>query len=538
MSSNPGAAGTYVKPMVSSVLTLPPPPVPSTSRTSGMRRSCAARSAHTIFCQMAASAAPPRTVKSSAWSAARRPAIRPVPDDAVGGQEVLELAVVAVRAHAGERARLVEGALVEQAFEALAHRQAPGRVLARHALLAAHPLGQLLAASQLLQLWLPAHAPQATVTPCGGTGRAISTAPRSSRFARARARTSSPPCAAPPQAERTVRAVGAGHSFTDIALTNGHQVSLDAMDAVLDADRESGLVRVEAGITIHELSRRLWDLGLSLENLGDIDVQSIAGAISTATHGTGAKLRNIGANVVAVELVAGDGSVVELDESDLDGLRAARASLGALGIITAVTVRAVPAFVLEGVDRPEPLDDVLASLDERVDGNDHFEFFFFPHADVALTRTNNRVDRAPVPRGRAKAWFEDVLVNNHVFHAFCLAGRAVPSQIPRINRTITRRGGHDEAGGPLLRDLRQPAPRPLHRDGVRRFRASAWSRRSPACASCSPAGSSTCPSRSSAASSRPTTPTSRRLAGARRPTSRCTCSRAWRGSRTSGPWRR
>ena len=243
------------------------------------------------------------------------------------------------------------------------------------------------------------------------------------------------------QAERTVRAVGAGHSFTDIALTNGHQVSLDAMDAVLDADRESGLVRVEAGITIHELSRRLWDLGLSLENLGDIDVQSIAGAISTATHGTGAKLRNIGANVVAVELVAGDGSVVELDESDLDGLRAARASLGALGIITAVTVRAVPAFVLEGVDRPEPLDDVLASLDERVDGNDHFEFFFFPHADVALTRTNNRVDRAPVPRGRGKAWFEDVLVNNHVFHAFCLAGRAVPSQIPRINRTITRVAG-------------------------------------------------------------------------------------------------
>jgi hypothetical protein len=87
------------------------------------------------------------------------------------------------------------------------------------------------------------------------------------------------------QAERTVRAVGAGHSFTDIALTNGHQVSLDAMDAVLDADRDSGLVRVEAGITIHELSRRLWDLGLSLENLGDIDVQSIAGAMPTIVTG-------------------------------------------------------------------------------------------------------------------------------------------------------------------------------------------------------------------------------------------------------------
>jgi L-gulono-1,4-lactone dehydrogenase len=243
------------------------------------------------------------------------------------------------------------------------------------------------------------------------------------------------------EAERTVRAVGAGHSFSDIALTNGLHVSLDALDAVIDADRDSGLVRVQAGITIHALSRRLWDLGLSLENLGDIDVQSIAGAVSTATHGTGAKLRNIGANVVGVELVAGDGSVVEIDESDLDVLRAARASLGALGIITAMTVRAVPAFVLEGVDRPEPLDEVLASLDERVEGNDHFEFFFFPHADVALTRTNNRVDRPAAPRGRAKAWVEDVLVNNHAFHAFCLTSRALPSQIPRINRMITRVAG-------------------------------------------------------------------------------------------------
>ena len=238
-----------------------------------------------------------------------------------------------------------------------------------------------------------------------------------------------------------MRAVGAGHSFTDIALTNGYQLALDGMDAVLDADRESGLVRVQAGASIHELNHRLWELGLSFENLGDIDVQSVAGAISTATHGTGAKLRNIGANVMAAQLVSGDGSVVEIDESDPDALLAARAGLGALGILTEVTVRAVPAFVLEGIDRPEPLDEVLASLDERVSGNDHFEFFFFPHADVALTRTNNRVDRAPEPRGRAKAWFEDVLVNNHAFHAFCLAGRAVPSQIPRINRTITRVAG-------------------------------------------------------------------------------------------------
>ena len=235
---------------------------------------------------------------------------------------------------------------------------------------------------------------------------------------------------------RTVRAVGAGHSFTDVALTNGHQLSLDAMDAVLDADRASGLVRVQAGITIRELNRRLWDLGLAVENLGDIDKQSIAGAIATATHGTGARLANIGANVQSVEVVAGDGEVVELDGGD--GLLAARAHLGALGIVTAVTLKAVPAFVLEGRDAPEPLDDVLATLQERFDANDHFEFYFFPYSDMALTRTNNRVDRPPRPRSARRAWFDDVLVGNHVFHAACLAGRIAPTRIPSINRLIAR----------------------------------------------------------------------------------------------------
>jgi L-gulonolactone oxidase len=110
-------------------------------------------------------------------------------------------------------------------------------------------------------------------------------------------------------------------------------------------------------------------------------------------------------------------------------------------VATAVTLRAVPAFVLEGVDAPVALDDVLASLDERVEANDHFEFFFFPHADTALTRTNNRVDRPPAPRGRAQAWREDVLLNNHAFHAFCLAGRVAPGRIPQLNRTLTRFAG-------------------------------------------------------------------------------------------------
>jgi FAD-linked oxidoreductase len=210
------------------------------------------------------------------------------------------------------------------------------------------------------------------------------------------------------------------------------------MDRVLDVDRAGGRVRVEAGIAIHALNRRLAVEGLALENLGDVDRQSIAGAIATATHGTGARLRNISSQVEALELVTGDGRVVEIDGSDPEALCAARVGLGALGIVTAVTLRCVPAFTLEGVDAPAPLDEVLATLDERVAANDHFELYFFPYADRALTRTNNRVDRPPSPRSRVRAWLDDVLLANHVFHAFCLAGRLMPRRIPTINRAVTR----------------------------------------------------------------------------------------------------
>ncbi len=116
--------------------------------------------------------------------------------------------------------------------------------------------------------------------------------------------------------DRRVRVAGAGHSFSDIALTDGSQLRLDRLTSVLDVDRSSGLVRVQGGITIRELNARLAEHGLALENLGDIDVQSIAGAISTATHGTGARLRNISAQVAELTLVLADGSTLRCAEDD------------------------------------------------------------------------------------------------------------------------------------------------------------------------------------------------------------------------------
>jgi L-gulono-1,4-lactone dehydrogenase len=238
-----------------------------------------------------------------------------------------------------------------------------------------------------------------------------------------------------------VRVVGSGHSFSDVALTDGRLLSLERMNRVLDVDRDAGLARVQAGITIRELNERLAELGLALENLGDIDVQSIAGAISTATHGTGARLRNIPSQVVGLTLVLADGSTLECSERDGDLLRAARVSLGALGVVAEVTLRCVPAFRLDGRDRPAPLQETLARFEELSLANDHFEFYVFPHARTALTRTNNRTARPARPRGRAAAYANDVLLTNRAFEAFCRLGRRAPAQIPRINRLVTRVAG-------------------------------------------------------------------------------------------------
>jgi L-gulonolactone oxidase len=242
-----------------------------------------------------------------------------------------------------------------------------------------------------------------------------------------------------------VRAVGSGHSFSDIACSDGVQLSLDGLAGVLDIDSASGLVRVQGGVTIDALSRRLDEHGLAMENLGDIDVQSIAGAISTGTHGTGARLANISSQVVELKLVLGDGSTLVCSaEHEPDVFRAARVGLGALGVIAEVTLRCVPAFTLCGIDAPAPLEQTLARFEELALGNDHFEFFVFPYADVALTRTNNRTDEPPQPRGRLAAYANDVLLSNHAFGLFCRFARTVPGAIPQVNPLVTRLAGRSK----------------------------------------------------------------------------------------------
>jgi len=240
--------------------------------------------------------------------------------------------------------------------------------------------------------------------------------------------------AAAAAAGRRVSVAGSGHSFTEAALTGGTMVDVAALRGTIDADRSSGLVRVGAGTRLADLNEELHRLGLAMENLGDIDRQTVAGAISTATHGTGAKLRNISAQVEAVEMVLADGGVRELDAAEPELLRAARVGVGALGAISAVTLRCVPAFVLRRVDSPAPREEVFDAFDERAAANDHFELFTFPYADSALVLERNRVEGPPRPRGRLASYLNDVVLENWALEALSAAGRAFPGAIPRLSR--------------------------------------------------------------------------------------------------------
>jgi L-gulonolactone oxidase len=236
-------------------------------------------------------------------------------------------------------------------------------------------------------------------------------------------------------AGRKVSVAGRGHSFTEAAMTGGTMIDVSALSGVIDADPSTGLVKVGGGTILADLNEELYRFGLAMENLGDIDRQTISGAISTGTHGTGARLRNISSQAEAIELVLGDGSVRELSAAeDPDLLRAARVGIGALGAIAAVTLRCVPAFTLRRVDSPCPREEVFDAFQQRADENDHFELFTFPYAASALVLERNRTAEPPRPRGRAAAFLNDIVLENWALEAISAAGKLFPRGIPSLSR--------------------------------------------------------------------------------------------------------
>ena len=259
------------------------------------------------------------------------------------------------------------------------------------------------------------------------------------------------------RAGQRLRVVGGGHSFTGAAVTDGVLLRLDQLATVERVQPGTGpggttLVTVGAGIRLRELNLALAERGLALPNLGDIDHQSLAGAISTGTHGTGARLRGLAGQVAGLRVVTAAGDVLDCSPTQhAEVFEAARLGLGSVGVLAAVTLATVPAFSLDAREEPWPLERVLEELpgpDGLVESNDHFEFYWFPHTRRTLTKRNNRLATVGPPLGRARRWFDDELLANGVFEALNRFTTLAPRTSGAVNELAARAVSARHYGAP------------------------------------------------------------------------------------------
>jgi L-gulono-1,4-lactone dehydrogenase len=240
----------------------------------------------------------------------------------------------------------------------------------------------------------------------------------------------------------TVKMVGTGHSFTGIATPEHAMLRPDRMSGIVAVDREAMTVTALAGTPLHVLNVELERLGLSLHNMGDIAEQTLAGAISTGTHGTGGVAAGLSAQVAGLQLVTGTGQLLTATSlENADVLDLARIGLGALGVLTTITFRVEPLFVLEAHEEPMTWGQALGSFDELAATNHHVDLYWFPHTDRVLAKQNNRLDAAldeAEPLSRGRAWFDDELLANRAFALLCMGSNHVPGVIPRMNRVTSR----------------------------------------------------------------------------------------------------
>ena len=233
---------------------------------------------------------------------------------------------------------------------------------------------------------------------------------------------------------KRVKVVGGAHSWSDIACTDGVLVSLDKLCRVLSIEGDK--VTVEAGIRLQALNEALAQRGLALGVLGSIAQQSVAGAIATGTHCSGPRHGSLSSLVCGLRLMLADGSVRDLQPGD-DLFDAARVSLGALGIVTRVTLACEPAFRLEELAGPAPFEEALRGIPELVRSEPYVKLWWLPHTEVVQIFRYRRTEAASTFRAFAR-WLDERVMNRLVFAALLRVSRYAPSWIPRINALVRR----------------------------------------------------------------------------------------------------
>ncbi len=239
------------------------------------------------------------------------------------------------------------------------------------------------------------------------------------------------------RAGQAVKVVGAGHSFTGIACTHGRLLRLGLLNRVVAIDPDARTVTVEGGIPLWQLNDELETRDLALENLGDIDRQSISGAIATATHGGGRRFGGLATFVTGLELVTGNGELLRCSrDEEPEVFACARVGLGALGVVTKVTLQCQSSFRLHSIEKPRPLDALVDDLDDIIDRNEHIDCYWFPHTDVATVKVANRTDEPIRTKSSWKAWRDDILLANFAFGAAAKLGQRRPDMTPKLMNLV------------------------------------------------------------------------------------------------------
>lgn len=235
-----------------------------------------------------------------------------------------------------------------------------------------------------------------------------------------------------------IRVVGSGHSYSDIAIAPETQVFLRRLNRVLEVDLERQQLTVEGGITLREIRAEMQRHGLAFQNMGDIDQQTIAGAISTGTHGTGLTAPAFAGQIVALELMHADGEVRRYTAEDGDLFDAARVSLGALGIVVSVTLQAIPQYTLCRVDTVISRDQAFSLLESPPAHIDHIGMYFMPYIDEVLMWSAQRVPQQPAPPSARVEWFRDVIKVNRGLDLMGSVARRAPRMVPALNRLFAK----------------------------------------------------------------------------------------------------
>lgn len=236
----------------------------------------------------------------------------------------------------------------------------------------------------------------------------------------------------------TVRAAGTGHSFNPLACTDGLMLDLTGYRGILDVDHAAGSVTVKAGTTLRELSAALHREGFALANIGSLAEQTIAGAVSTGNHGSGIAHPPLAGEILALRLVTADGSVRTLAAGDGERFACARTALGAVGVITSVTLRCVPRFNMRAVERSAVLDDVLDGFEDWTASADHVAMTWLPWSDAVALRSLHVTPDAPT-RGAWRRRYATT-VGEVRCGAIGQAGRLRPAAVHGLTDRLSRRG--------------------------------------------------------------------------------------------------